>query len=764
MKSNLLLSITLIGGAWLTLFAADVEDNISTGEAVITKNIISTSDTSDDTSENEEQEAYSGDVYRISEDKLDGALSYLESIGGRVLFHRDDLYLLIYPEDKFDSSAISSSHRLRGVKGKKPSLLPPLRIPGRKNIPTMDVARLAFNANFIHEGVSLPMPMDGSGVVVGMSDCGFDPNHSNFLKIGSSESRVRKVADYQISKGIIETASTPEEIASWTTDDDTETHATHVAGIMAGRGGGGKYMGMAPGADIVGTTSDLYDVGILAGVEEIIAYAKNAGLPAVVNLSVGSYGGPHDGTSLFCQYLDKCAEDAVICISTGNEGAHGNVPDYSDPWANHIGYQFGDDPSDRVIFSIGDTAWTYFDISASDDIYSADDTPISIGIFIRDTAQSGSPIVYETPMIDLSEIPEWVITSDPEKAAEDSRFHYDEEFAKYFEGEIYFMGGIDPENGRFLGRLYIRTKTEPMVSETKKWARYQIGGYVEGDPGQKIDMYADGVRSRFRTKLWGVRPNPDHDMSISDLATGKNVISVGAYWTRESLDLQSGDKLQGEAPMTVAKFTSYGTLADGRVTPMTVAPGAPIISSHSGHYMNRYPTFTEYISEYEHEGYYWGVNSGTSMATPYVVGCIATWLQACPTLTPTEVRNIVLESNNTEDYPLSADPRHGLGFFDPYKGMRMIVERSLTNVESMFNQSLFVSYNSGSLKIENPDSRSVSINVYSADGIKLASISDQNLSKFIIDEETLGLTGFRGIAICKVTAPGASPAIVKIAR
>lgn len=58
---------------------------------------------------------------------------------------------------------------------------------------------------------------------------------------------------------------------------------------MAGNGAGSPYVGIARDADIVVSTSTLTDVGLLAGVEDIIDYAKEVGKPCVINLSMGNY-------------------------------------------------------------------------------------------------------------------------------------------------------------------------------------------------------------------------------------------------------------------------------------------------------------------------------------------------------------------------------------------------------------------------------------------------------------------------------------------
>ncbi|MDE6810860.1 MAG: S8 family serine peptidase, partial [Muribaculaceae bacterium] len=291
----------------------------------------------------ETEREFTGDVFHIDSDKADYVLKELQVAGGECYYSRDDLYLLVYPvdfnihsliagEDTEDASGVDAGvsgnrkrHCAPGGDAEVQKIREKVRLArgmkGKRNHPAMERARFAFGADRIVTGEGLPRSFDGSNVVVGFSDIGFDPNHSNFLTEDGEESRVKLFVNYNLKEGRRDVLDTPELISEYVSDDKTNYHATHVAGILAGRGTKkGEYKGMAPGADIVATTSTLHDVEILAGVEDIIAYSKRVGKPAVINLSLGNYAGPHDGTSLFSQYLDKCAEDAIICLSTGNEG------------------------------------------------------------------------------------------------------------------------------------------------------------------------------------------------------------------------------------------------------------------------------------------------------------------------------------------------------------------------------------------------------------------------------------------------------------
>ena len=62
------------------------------------------------------------------------------------------------------------------------------------------------------------------------------------------------------------------------------------------------------------------DTDILLSIETLIDYAKANGKPLVINISLGSNDGPHDGSSVNDQYYAKLGKEAFICIAAGNEG------------------------------------------------------------------------------------------------------------------------------------------------------------------------------------------------------------------------------------------------------------------------------------------------------------------------------------------------------------------------------------------------------------------------------------------------------------
>ena len=185
----------------------------------------------------------------------------------------------------------------------------------------LDEANKSTGADKVHKGTDLDRAYTGEGVIVSLIDQGIDPNHITFRKKGTTESRVKCL--WTALNGKLTAYDTPSKISSFTSDLRTETHGTHVAGIIGGSytSSSVTFEGVAPGADfaMVGLKSST-DTDILLSIETLIDYAKANGKPLVINISLGSNDGPHDGSSVNDQYYAKLGKEAFICIAAGNEG------------------------------------------------------------------------------------------------------------------------------------------------------------------------------------------------------------------------------------------------------------------------------------------------------------------------------------------------------------------------------------------------------------------------------------------------------------
>ncbi|HKP12343.1 MAG TPA: S8 family serine peptidase, partial [Blastocatellia bacterium] len=130
----------------------------------------------------------------------------------------------------------------------------------------------------------------------------------------------------------------------------TGAHGTYVTDVAAGNGLGSSCPGVAPQADIVfvdistaGTpTQGPQSVGstfgdsvqLLEAIDFIFDYARKKNRPCVLNISIGTNGGPHDGTTLVEQAIDRLVtqeQGRAAVIAAGNSfgkklHATGRVP------------------------------------------------------------------------------------------------------------------------------------------------------------------------------------------------------------------------------------------------------------------------------------------------------------------------------------------------------------------------------------------------------------------------------------------------------
>lgn len=660
-----------------------------------------------------EHQIYLPSIIKLKEGE---SVGQLEAKGVKIMRQRDNLILAFIPTDHIDQLLTFS-----GVE--RISISRPLQ-------PNLDVSRPFGNVDDVIDPSDLwPDGWNGNGVVTGLCDIGFDPRHPNFNDTYGN-SRVKCIIDHRDTLATVTRLHDPEEIAGWITDNSDEYHATHVAGIMTGGYRDNGYNGIASGSDIVAATSMLTDACILDGAEEIIDYARSVGKPAVINMSIGSYTGPHDGTTLFNQYLAKLGEEAIICIAAGNEGAR----------PNNLQLDFSHEISESSAF-IRDCygGWDDVNILGAADFWSIDDTPFSIRISLYDIKTKKT--VYTSPWFGADGPSEWSVSTSTNP---DGQSECDPAFDNAYDGYFRASAEINPENGRYT----IYTSFDVTNRETvERVGRYSLVVTVKGEPGTHVDGYADGYRCRFGSN-GSTFATPNSNMSISDIACGDNIIVVGASCARNTIPLLDGTTREfGYTVDHAAAFTGYGTLPDGRKLPHIAAPGCCVISSYSTPFLENNPSQIKNMTAkatVDGREIYWGFEGGTSMATPYVAGIIALWLQADPSLTAGEVLDIAASTAKT-DYPDIHDQRWGAGQIDAFAGIKKILTHS--GVSDVVTDILppAITYRDGHINVFYPGADNIILEIFTIDGRKVTSARGEGDS---LDIDTSMLA--KGVYVCRV--------------
>lgn len=578
--------------------------------------------------------------------------------------------------------------------------------------PTMDLARadqhvddILFNA----PSAGLPRAYTGRGVVAGIVDQGMDPHHINF-RFDNGEPRISYLAWLRASAQgdkMLEDHYNYTQLDQFVTDDANTYHATHTLGILGGSYTGkiqraipwadpdvpettvleevdNPYYGVAPQADLVVSCGDLSDVFVAYGMEYLLNYSNYAKSPMVFSLSLGSTLGPRDTRSQLAQFLDIIGREAIICISSGNEG--------DIKMCMNKTFAEGDTVAKSMIFPYfyqydPNEEGSRTGRSGQIEVWSDDATPFKLKAVIYNRKRGFLP-AFNMPVVGNGIGSYYCSSSDYNVTGTD--IVGDPTFVKAYEGYVGVGCKVDEQTGRYYGMVdyYAYNNMTTNLDDN-----YVLGFEIVGKPGQTIRCYCDGLTTNIDSYGQEGFEDGTTDGSISDMATARNMIVVGSYNTRNRWTCLDGGTSgylgDGFEIGNVSGFSSYGDVADGRTLPTVCAPGAAIISSVSWPYMKTegdvwISMACEAKNVEENRVNYWKQEVGTSMSTPYVAGGIALWLEANPTLTIDDVKEIISQTS-TIDRELSAEEarRWGAGKFNVLGGLKEAIRRSGAAIEGV---------------------------------------------------------------------------------
>jgi len=194
----------------------------------------------------------------------------------------------------------------------------------------------------VHQGLGgLQTPFTGKDVIIGYVDQGLDHTHPDF----QNQDGTTRVLYYWDHTMPVDPDRTPQpygygqlfyasDINNGTcpaTEEYPTAHGTSVAGTGSSNGlANGRETGMAPDSKIIVVETNFnlpnWTLTVADACDFIFDKADSLGLPAVVNLSVGSYLGSHDGDDpaaiLMENLLDEHGGRIIVCAA-GNSGAWG---------------------------------------------------------------------------------------------------------------------------------------------------------------------------------------------------------------------------------------------------------------------------------------------------------------------------------------------------------------------------------------------------------------------------------------------------------
>ena len=532
-----------------------------------------------------------------------------------------------------------------------------------------DLASQLSHVDWVHDAVGQVVPLIGRGVIVGVIDTGIDYNHINLCD-ANGVTRVKAVylpCDATGTSPVIDGFTLPGscyetagQIAALTTDYTASSHGTHTTGTAAGGYTGNAWSGMAPEADIVacGIPADsLTDVNVANAVNYIFDYARRAGQPCVINMSIGTNSGPNDGSSPLCRVFESLSGPGRICVlAAGNDGhapicLHSYINGTTDTVTTLLRGQSGIARRQGYVSMWSDGSQQH---------------RTRVVIINRDTGE------LEYASTELGLLPEdsvFSISSDNDPV-----------FAEYYEGEIQFANALEPQFAQ-AGDQVIGSRFHSFWSfdAESKESSHLLGLQYMADEPVALAGWCPNSTYFYSFGLDGMTEGSTSG-SISDLATTDAVISVGAYCSRDFFVDWQGDtcKVNRSVPGKIAYFSSFGPDECGISRPDVCAPGMAVLSS-----ANRYNDtsgrshwLTPAVVDGVEYPYY--SNKGTSMSAPVVTGSIALMLQVNPVLTARDVRQ-VLQATSVIDADVSSNElqRWGSGKLNTWAAVDYVIRQTL---------------------------------------------------------------------------------------
>lgn len=567
--------------------------------------------------------------------------------------------------------------------------------------PQLDVAHKETGMNLVHAGTDQSTrPFLGKNVIVGIVDYGFQYTHPAFFNADGSASRIERVWEQETSMGTRPTKfSYGKEYKSYAelvkqkydSQVDNVGHGTHVAGIAVGSNNQYScgFSGVAPESRIVLVSYRMQQVStsLANAVEYIFDYADEVGLPAVVNMSLGQQIGPHDGTSTLDMVLDELqGEGRIICGAVGNDAKR----------KIHISKEFTE--VDTLARSFADFYYKSLR-QVTIDMW---------GEFNKNFELKA--LVYD--------------------AKNDTMLYQSDYFSTAEEVGKSFFGLVKSEDGKtnvVNVKFTITTEINPLNQKPHimfipnvlalPGDSVYVGFELKAQDGGIVHAWADGFIGGLTNEGLEGWLDGDNQYTVNEIGgTGKRIISVGAYTTREH---DKFNQTLGERCF----FSNIGPTVDGRLKPQILAPGSAIVSSvsNSSKVMGTSMFIEEQSIKFNGETHYYGYMDGTSMATPYVTGVVATLLEHKWELTPEDVLDILAQTARNDEFTGSDLPNNKMGYgkIDAYKGLLKVLElyTGVEDVERAGAMILYPNPTSGAFNVGFVrKSEDVNVMVYSTNG------------------------------------------------
>jgi subtilisin family serine protease len=515
----------------------------------------------------------------------------------------------------------------------------------------------------------------GKGVIIGIVDSGIDFHHPDFLKPNSDppQSRVLRIWDMGIKPvqagehgppAVLLTGGltygveyTNNEINEhlkagdfFVAQRDCRGHGTHVASIAAGNGAEKqyKYIGVAPEADII-VVKYLYPVEypvedvdgnvvpdeklLKDAIKYILNVAQLMNRPVVINLSIGTDLGPHDGMTAKEVWLNEQFPLTAVgraCVAAAGNGGYSHlhgVTTFTGPGVADTGMRLLDGRTSKS----SDARCSYHD----------------------NTTTVGAEFWYPMgPAVELALQVPGGSSFTPFVALGNSASGFFSGRKKY---EINHKTDSISVGGTIVSRNVVSLTIKP-EGNTHAQGIYQVK--IKTNAAVTIHGWCDDTNPqvfRFATGESTMSPEfvEQEESLLNSPAGAANVIAVGAF-ASDPLPASEDPALSLEPHFHgIGLFSGRGPLvsyigATPAAKPEIAAPGARIDAAMTG------GSCWWSLARRGLKPYGYVQRQGTSMACPHVAGALALMFEAKPTMTLAQARQVLMET--ADPASTSVDP------------------------------------------------------------------------------------------------------------
>lgn len=582
-----------------------------------------------------------------------------------------------------------------------------------------DSMRVKNRINEIQQGLApLPQGYDGEGVIMGIIDSGMDWQHPDLLD-ENGNTRVLKYWDQTLAVN----GQTPQPYGYGQVWDSTQInsglmtsvdqpqyfgHGTTVTGTAAGNGlANGRHKGVAPRSDMIIVSSRFsgnFRAAVADAVKFICDEAEALGRPVVINASLGTYLGSHDGKDASALFIDQLLEERggrVMVAAAGN--SNGFAP-------YHLRTEVGPDTTFTWFLRNGNSAFGYpsafMEVWA--DVADLQNVQYSVG------ADRVTPLIYRgrTPFHNIAENLGSVIT-DTLFSFSGNRLGVVQYFAAQ-RGDQYQLQVLiaQPDSGNTVRFRFNTTGSGAFDC----WGSSQFG---------ISNLLATGLPTVQAFPAMANYVLPDNDQHIVDSwACSPKVLAVANYFNETSYTNSLGDQITIPGTEGAMTFTSSkGPARTGLQKPDVAASGDITFSAAP---LDWIATLVGSNDPRLAEGGMHLRNGGTSMASPVVAGLAALYLQRCPEAPYSEVMAAIHATARADAFT-GAVPNNSWGFgkLDGYAALIKSTQAPLTAPEGYCAE--------GSTIVEGPEGMA---SYTWSNGSTQPSISVDNGSPFSLVVET----------------------------